>query len=174
MAEGYYHQPVEEAQKFQGGWCLTGDVGFIDEAGNLRVLGRAADVVEIDGLTIAPTHIEDALCRLPDVRYAVALAANTAAGKYVWNALVVPWAAGQLDIARCLHRLKTEFGSLVANRIRIVETDRVPLTEQGKADRTAIEMILQDDLRSSRVPFRVPPLHTVQEPVEDNEAFRLT
>jgi fatty-acyl-CoA synthase len=63
---------------------------------------------------------------------------------------------------------------LVANRIRIVVTDRVPLTEQGKVDRTAIGMILQDDLRSGRVPFQVAPLHTVQEPVEDNEAFRLT
>ena len=174
MADGYYHQPVEEAQKFRGGWCLTGDVGFIDEAGNLHVLGRAADVAEIDGLTIAPTHIEDVLCRCPDIRYAVALTASNAGGKYVWNALVVPWAAGQLDVARCLHRLKTEFGALVANRIRIVVTDRVPLTEQGKADRTAIGMILQEDLRSGRVPFRVAPLHTLQEPVEDNEAFRLT
>jgi fatty-acyl-CoA synthase len=149
VADGYYHQPVEEAHKFQDGWCLTGDVAFIDEAANLHVLGRAADVAEIHGLAIGPTQIEDALCRLPDVRYAVALAANNAAGKYGWNVLIEPWVAGQADVARCVHRLKTVFGSVGANRIRVVVADRVPLTEQGKADRTAIEKILQSDLQPS-------------------------
>jgi fatty-acyl-CoA synthase len=41
------------------------------------------------------------------------------------------------------------FGSVGANRIRVVVADRVPLTEQGKADRTAIEKILQSDLQPS-------------------------
>jgi fatty-acyl-CoA synthase len=154
VADGYYHQPVEEAQKFQDGWCLTGDAGFIDEAANLHVLGRAADVAEIDGLAIGPTDIEDALCRLPDVRYAVALAANQSASKYGWNVLIEPWVAGQADVARCMRRLEIVLGPLVAKRIRIVVADRVPLTEQGKADRTAIEMILQGDLRSSYAPLQ--------------------
>ncbi|MFM0669572.1 class I adenylate-forming enzyme family protein [Paraburkholderia sediminicola] len=154
VADGYYHQPVEEAQKFQDGWCLTGDAGFIDEAANLHVLGRAADVAEIDGLAIGPTQIEDALCRLPDVRYAVALAANRSAGKYGWNALIEPWVAGQADVAQCMRRLEIALGPLVARRIHIVVADRVPLTEQGKADRNAIEMILQGDSRSSHAPLR--------------------
>ena len=139
MADGYYNQPLETAQKFQEGWCLTGDVGFIDEAANLHILGRAADVAEIDGIAIDPTQIEDVLCRLPDVRYAVALGTNNAASDYEWAAVVQPWIDGQADIARCMRRLKTALGSSVANRIRIVAADHVPLTEQGKPDRTAIE-----------------------------------
>lgn len=150
VAEGYYHQPLQEAQKFHDGWCLTGDAGFIDEAGNLHVVGRAADVAEINGVVIGPTRIEDVLCRLPDVRYAVALAANDDAGKYGWNVLVQPWVAGQPNIERCMRRLEAAFGQRVANRIRIVVVDRVPLTEQGKADRIAIEAILQEEWRSSR------------------------
>ncbi|MFM0001678.1 class I adenylate-forming enzyme family protein [Paraburkholderia dipogonis] len=154
VAEGYYHQSVEEAQKFQDGWCLTGDAGFIDEAANLHILGRATDVAEIDGLAIGPTDIEDVLCRLPDVRYAVVLAADQSADKYGWNALIEPWVAGQADVARCMRRLEIVLGPLVAKRIRIVVADRVPLTEQGKADRTAIEMILQGDQRSSYAPLQ--------------------
>jgi fatty-acyl-CoA synthase len=148
VADGYYRQPLEEAQKFRDGWCLTGDTGFIDEAGYLHILGRAADVAEIDGMAIGPTRIEDVLCRVPDVRYAVVLAANNDAREYGWNALVQPWVAGQPDVARCMRKLETAFGAHVSNRVRIVVTDRVPLTEQGKADRTAIEAILQDDRRS--------------------------
>jgi fatty-acyl-CoA synthase len=148
VADGYYHQPVEEAQKFRDGWCLTGDAGFIDKAGYLHILGRAADVAEIDEVAIGPAQIEDALCRAPDVRYAVVLAANNDAAKCGWNALVEPWVAGQPNVERCMRRLETAFGRHVASRIRIVVTNRVPLTEQGKADRTAIKAILQDDLRS--------------------------
>jgi fatty-acyl-CoA synthase len=148
VADGYYHQPLEEAQKFRDGWCLTGDTGFIDEAGHLHILGRAADVAEIDEVAIGPAQIEDVLCRAPDVRYAVALAASNDPGKHGWNALVEPWVVGQPDVARCMRRLETAFGLSVANRIRIVVTDRVPLTEQGKADRDAIKAILQDDQRS--------------------------
>jgi fatty-acyl-CoA synthase len=68
--------------------------------------------------------------------------------------LIEPWAAGQTDLARCMHRLKTAFGSVGANRIRVVVADRVPLTEQGKADRTAIGKILQSELQSSRAPLQ--------------------
>ncbi|TDY22509.1 fatty-acyl-CoA synthase [Paraburkholderia sp. BL6665CI2N2] len=149
VADGYYHQPLEEAQKFQHGWCLTGDVGFIDEAADLHVLGRASDVAEIDGVTIGPTQIEDVLCRLPDVRYAVALAANKSAREHGWDALIEPWTAGQVNVARCMRRLEISLGSLIARRIRIVVADRVPLTEQGKADRAAIETILQGDSQPS-------------------------
>jgi fatty-acyl-CoA synthase len=149
VADGYYNQPIEEAQKFQDGWCLTGDAGFIDEGDNLHVLGRAADVAEIGGMAIGPADIEHILCRLPDVRYAVALAAHDVAGGYAWNALVEPWAAGQADVERCTHTLKTAFGPFVANQVRIVVVDRVPRTEQGKADRVAIGMIVRDDLQPS-------------------------
>jgi fatty-acyl-CoA synthase len=53
-----------------------------------------------------------------------------------------------------MRRLEIVLGPLVAKRIRIVVADRVPLTEQGKADRTAIEMILQGDQRSSYAPLQ--------------------
>ncbi|MGF6721125.1 fatty-acyl-CoA synthase [Paraburkholderia sp. GAS41] len=154
VADGYYHQPVEEAQKFQDGWCLTGDAGFIDEAANLHIVGRAADVAEIDGVALGPTQIEDVLCHLPEVRYAVALAASHAAGDYAWNALVEPWIAGQVDLAQCMKKLNAAFGPVIASRIRLVVTDSVPLTEQGKADRHAIEKILQGDRQPTRAARR--------------------
>ncbi|RFU44797.1 class I adenylate-forming enzyme family protein [Paraburkholderia sp. DHOC27] len=148
VAQGYYHQPYEDAKKFRDGWCLTGDVGFIDEACYLHVTGRAADVAEIDGMAIGPTQIEDVLCRLPDVRYAVALAANHATGEYAWNVLIEPW-VGQVKLARCMHRLNVEFGPFVAGRIRFLIVDKVPHTEQGKVDRVAIEKMIPDDLQSN-------------------------
>jgi fatty-acyl-CoA synthase len=149
VADGYYDQPIEEAQKFSDGWCLSGDAGFIDAAGNLHILGRASDVAEIDGVAISPTDIEDVLCRLPDVRYAVVLGANNAGEEYAWNALIEPWIAGRTDLSRCMHELQTALGTAVADRIRLVVSDSVPRTEQGKADRGAIGKILENRLQSA-------------------------
>jgi fatty-acyl-CoA synthase len=140
MAQGYYHQPIEEAQKFDDGWCVTGDVGFVDEKGCLHVLGRAADVAKIDGVDIGPAQIESQLCVLPEVRYAVAVAVATedSARGYVWNAVAVPWPGKRIDAGRCTRKLESTCGANVARAVRVVAAQYVPLTEQGKVDRAAI------------------------------------
>jgi fatty-acyl-CoA synthase len=138
VAQGYYRQPIESAQKFRDGWCLTGDIGFIDEKLHLHVLGRAADVTEIDGVVIGPAQLETPLCALADVRYARAVAATEAGGGYRWNVVVVPWTGRRIDIAHCLRALESACGVKVAQAVRMAAVPRVPLTEQGKVDRAAI------------------------------------
>ncbi|GJH10504.1 AMP-binding protein [Caballeronia novacaledonica] len=144
VAQGYYRQPIEAAQKFRDGWCLTGDIGFIDENVHLHVLGRAADVAEIDGAVIGPARIETPLCALPDVRYARAVASADVARGYLWDVVVVPWAGKRVDIARCMRTLESACGVDVAKAVRMAAVQRVPLTEQGKVNRAAIERLCRD------------------------------
>lgn len=144
VAQGYYRQPIEAAQKFRDGWCLTGDIGFIDEKLNLHVLGRAGDVAEMDGVVIGPAQIETSLCALPDVRYARAVASGDAARGYAWDVVVVPWRGKPIDIARCMRALESACGARVAKAVRMAAVQRVPLTEQGKADPAAIALLCRD------------------------------
>jgi fatty-acyl-CoA synthase len=148
VAQGYYHQEVESAQKFQDGWCLTGDIGFLDEAGRLHVLGRATDVAEVDGRAIGPTLIEEVLCQLSDVRYAVAFAANSNANEHGWIIAVEPWNGRRVNVARCMRALEAALGVLVADAVRICIVDHLPLTEQGKVARAAIASIESGDAGS--------------------------
>jgi fatty-acyl-CoA synthase len=145
MAQGYYRQPIESTQKFRGGWCLTGDIGFIDENINLHVLGRAADVAEFDGKAFGPAQIESPLCALPQVRYARAVSTGDAACRYKWNVIVVPWSGMRIDIGDCMRVLEAACGAKVANAVRMVATQRVPLTEQGKVDRARIGQMFEDE-----------------------------
>jgi fatty-acyl-CoA synthase len=135
VAGGYRNRPAEEAAAFSGGWFRSGDLARLDDGGLLHILGRAADIVEVDGVMITPTMIEDVLCRVPDVRCASVVAQ---AAERRWVAACVAWDQGRIAAGRCRAALAAAFGAVVAEAVVIVEADRLPMTEQGKPDRAAI------------------------------------
>ncbi|MGF1609564.1 MAG: acyl-CoA synthetase [Kiloniellales bacterium] len=67
----YWRNPAATEAKFAGDWLLTGDSGFVDEAGYLHFVGRDDDVITSAGYRIGPGEVEDCLIKHP----AVALAA---------------------------------------------------------------------------------------------------
>ena len=64
-----------------GGWLRTGDLGAMDEAGNIYFRGRKKDViVTAAGLNVYPEDIEAALERQPEVRLASVVGVEGARG----------------------------------------------------------------------------------------------
>jgi len=56
------------------GWVYSGDAGFIDERGHLKIIDRAKDVGKLrDGALFAPKYIENKLKFFPNIQEAVAL-----------------------------------------------------------------------------------------------------
>lgn len=56
---GYFgNQKATESSFNKGGWFLSGDLGILDEAGNLRIEGRLKDLIIRGGHNIYPSHIE--------------------------------------------------------------------------------------------------------------------
>jgi acyl-CoA synthetase (AMP-forming)/AMP-acid ligase II len=50
------------------GWLRTGDLGTLDERGNLRIVGRIKDLFIVGGFNAYPAEIEGMLLRHPDIR----------------------------------------------------------------------------------------------------------
>jgi long-chain acyl-CoA synthetase len=65
----YFKNPEATAAiKTEDGWCRTGDAGFFDNEGHLRIIDRAKDVGKLnDGSMFAPKYIENKLKFFPDV-----------------------------------------------------------------------------------------------------------
>ena len=60
--------------KTADGWVHSGDAGFIDDRGHLKIIDRAKDVGKLrDGSLFAPKYIENKLKFYPNIKEAVAL-----------------------------------------------------------------------------------------------------
>ena len=64
IMQGYYNKPVETAQVIKDGWLYTGDLGHLDEVGNIVVTGRKKEIIVLsNGKNINPAEIEEHLGR---------------------------------------------------------------------------------------------------------------
>ncbi|MBO9515792.1 MAG: AMP-binding protein [Variovorax sp.] len=68
VMSGYWRAPEETARVFTAdGWLRTGDLGRMDDGGELTFVERRKDVIVVSGLKAYPAEIEDAVRRHPGV-----------------------------------------------------------------------------------------------------------
>ena len=74
----YFKNPAATAEtKTPDGWVHSGDAGYLDESGHLRIIDRAKDVGKLgDGTLFAPKFIENKLKFFPHINEAVAFGDN--------------------------------------------------------------------------------------------------
>jgi len=74
LLKGYYKNPEATAEVLDAdGWYRTGDAGFIDASGQLKIIDRAKDVGRLaDGAMFAPKYVENKLKFFPYIKEAVA------------------------------------------------------------------------------------------------------
>jgi acyl-CoA synthetase (AMP-forming)/AMP-acid ligase II len=71
---GYLDDPEETAKVLSAdGWLRTGDLGVLDEARRLRIVGRVKDMFIVGGFNAYPAEIENALLRHPAIRQAAVI-----------------------------------------------------------------------------------------------------
>lgn len=75
LLKEYYKNPQATAEvKDAEGWYHTGDAGFLDAQGHLKIIDRAKDVGRLaDGSLFAPKYIENKLKFFPHIKEAVAV-----------------------------------------------------------------------------------------------------
>ncbi|KRF11428.1 AMP-binding protein [Nocardioides sp. Soil797] len=64
---GYWEDPEKTAEVLVDGWMHTGDIGVMDDDGNVAITGRIKDMVIRGGENIYPREIEEFLYTHPDI-----------------------------------------------------------------------------------------------------------
>jgi long-chain acyl-CoA synthetase len=72
VMKGYWNDPEATAQVLADGWLKTGDVGFVDEDGYIRITDRKRDFIKNSGgETISPARVEGYLTLEPEIAQAM-------------------------------------------------------------------------------------------------------
>ena len=68
---GYFEAPEQTAETIDAeGWLHTGDIGFMNEAGYLKITDRMKDMFIVGGFNAYPAEIESLLAEHPDIAQA--------------------------------------------------------------------------------------------------------
>ena len=69
VMQGYLNDPVKTAEVLREGWFYTGDLGSIDEKGNLFIRGRRKEMIVLSsGKKIYPEEVEEHYLQIPHIR----------------------------------------------------------------------------------------------------------
>ncbi len=95
---GYLEDPQATAAAIDAeGWLHTGDVGTVDEAGNLRITDRLKDMYICGGFNVYPAEVEQVLARLDGVADAAVIGVPDERLGEVGKAFIVRRPGSELD-----------------------------------------------------------------------------
>jgi acyl-CoA synthetase (AMP-forming)/AMP-acid ligase II len=134
---GYWRDPASTAAALTpDGFVRTGDVGFIDDRGRLRLVGRRKEMYVRGGYNVFPVEVEAVLSGAPGVR-AIAVVPRTdeIMGEIGVACVVTDGGAVTLESLR-------EYGAQLLAAYKLPEAirvmDELPLTAGDKLDRRAL------------------------------------
>ena len=68
VTSGYFNAPEETRASFKDGWFHTGDIGELDDKGQLHIRGRKKEmIVTPEGLNVFPEDVERVLNEIPGI-----------------------------------------------------------------------------------------------------------
>jgi acyl-CoA synthetase (AMP-forming)/AMP-acid ligase II len=136
---GYWNRPEATAKILVNGWYRTGDLGVVDEAGQLTIRGRDSDLIIRGGANVHPAEVERVLDRIEGVRASAVLGIpDDRLGQRV-----VAVVETEATVSISEDELRARCGEELA---RYKVPDRIVLTDQ--LPRNAMQKIMKGKLRA--------------------------
>jgi O-succinylbenzoic acid--CoA ligase len=141
LMRGYLGEPPVD------GWLATGDIGFLDEDGDLTVLQRRTDLIVTGGENVYPAEVEKTLLAHPGVRDACVVGMPDAEWGQAVAAAVVP-----RDPAVTAEEIEAFLRTRIAGYKlprAIVFVDELPCTASGKVCRPDVQNLFIEERQAN-------------------------
>jgi len=143
VMSSYRNRPEETAEALRDGWLYTGDIGVLDQNGNLYIRDRKKDMVIVGGYNVYPREIDEVLYTHPDVSEAASVGLVDDYYGEIVGACVTLRNGAVVTSGVLLDFCRQELaGYKVPSRINILE--EMPKTTVGKIDKLAIRKIFNN------------------------------
>jgi acyl-coenzyme A synthetase/AMP-(fatty) acid ligase len=89
MTTGYYNNEVATKKFFKEGWFYSGDTGYLSNEGELYLTGRNDERINLDGVKINPSKIDEIMESYPDIKEAACFGLLDGKGNHILCAAYV-------------------------------------------------------------------------------------
>jgi acyl-CoA synthetase (AMP-forming)/AMP-acid ligase II len=149
---GYFGNPSETSRLYwKDGYIRTGDLGYLDEDGDLFVVGREKNIIIQSGQNISPQEVEETVDGLPFVRLSAAVGIDKGG---VDGEQVYIFAEIKAPAAACLEEFRTMSAEIVQTflfrmgyrpgRVYLLRPRSIPRTLNGKVKYAHLRSCYQD------------------------------
>ena len=136
--KGYWRMPEKTKAEFRDdGFFVTGDLGYIDERGYVRISGRGKDLIISGGFNVYPAEVEGAIEALPGVAECAVIGVPHADFGEGVVAVVTSKPDASLDEAQMLRSLGSELAKYKLPK-RIILADSLPRNAMGKVQKNEL------------------------------------
>ncbi|NUP01606.1 MAG: AMP-binding protein [Nonomuraea sp.] len=138
VMRGYWDEPARTAEVIDaGGWLHTGDVGVLDESGNLAIVDRKKELYIVNGFNVSPAEVESLLLREGSLAQAAVVGVPDPVSGEAGVAYVVPRPEARTTAGTLLTWAKANMSNYkVPKRIEVV--DALPVNVNGKIDKISL------------------------------------
>ncbi|ROT39596.1 acetyl-CoA synthetase-like protein [Sodiomyces alkalinus F11] len=164
--DGYYRNTEATSEAFTpDGWFRTGDRATIDSDGNLHLLGRVKDVMNVNGVKMSSadvqTAIEDALAGIGKVHVALVVSFPSRDSKAYTEQVTVAyiphqWPPEPEDVARIHHAVAEACIVCTGSRPAVFgvrDQSSLPVSALGKISRAKMRVLYEKGAFQDEVDF---------------------
>jgi acyl-CoA synthetase (AMP-forming)/AMP-acid ligase II len=146
LMAGYFADDAATAATFtEDGWMRTGDIGIVDERGNLRITDRKKDMFIVGGFNAYPAEIENVLMEHEAIAQVAVIGVPDDRLGEVGAAFVIPRHGRSIDPEALMSWCRERMANFkVPRRVHVV--DALPLNATGK--------VVKDELRREAAEHR--------------------
>lgn len=141
---GYYKQPELTAASFWGDYFRTGDLGYLDQQGNLHYVGRKKELIIVGGINVYPKDIEQVILDLPGVAECAVVGRSSLQFNEEPVAFVVLRQGGSVDKRDIMRACLNELADYQQPR-EILIVDALPKNPVGKIVKRALFEALENN-----------------------------
>ena len=137
VMQGYYKDVAASAAAMRDGKLLTGDLGYLDDAGDLFVVQRRSDLIVSGGENVYPAEVEAVLLGHPAVAECCVVGLPDAEWGQRVGAVVVANAGMELDVVELERACRAQLAGYKVPRTWQI-TGGLPRNSAGKVQREEV------------------------------------
>jgi fatty-acyl-CoA synthase len=143
LSTGYWNNEAATKDAYRDGWLHTGDLGVLDERGNLTFIDRLKDIIISGGLNISAMEVESVIAEVEGVKEVVVLPAKDEQFGETPLA-VVHGDAERISIPAIIAHCNDQLSNYKVPRYVAIEAEPLPRLASGKISKIPLREKYKD------------------------------